>query len=197
MRLARAYALGVALSFAVLVALLPTTDRATFDRFIVDALRSASWIVAGLSTLSAARDLEQRDDVDGFGSLFSLRGAGRRERAWSRGIAGATRIALGVSVPALTVLAVSGLKSRGPALASWLALWTLLILGYAAALGITLTLLSRGSALLLARYARFLVVCAVFVPELLRALAGWPLPSLPYACGSFLELAQAWARGSA
>jgi hypothetical protein len=197
MRLARAYALGVALSFALLVALLPATTQATFDRYIVDALRSASWIVAGLSTLSAARDLEQRDEADGFASLFALRGAGRRERAWSRAIAGATRIALGVSVPALAVLMVSALKWRGPALVPWLALWTALIVVYATALGTALAALSRGSALLLARHARFLLVCAVLVPELLRSLAGWPVPSLPSLCSSFLELAQAWARGSA
>jgi hypothetical protein len=197
MRLARAYAFGVALSFAALVALMPSATQTTFNRYIVDALRSASWIVAGLSALSAARDLERRDDTDGFAALFALRGAGQRERAWSRVIAGAARIALGVSIPAFAVLAVSALKWRGPALGPWLALWTALIVVYATALGATLSALSRGSAMLFARHARFLLVGVVFVPELLRVLAGWPLPSLPSACSSFLDLAQTWARGSA
>lgn len=196
MRMARAYSFGVALSFAVLVALLPTGARSAFNRWLVDALRSASWVVAGLSALSAARDLEQRDDADGFSSLCALRGSGRGERAWAQAIATALRIAVGVCLPALAVLAVSALKSRGPALGQWLLLWTALIVGYAAALGVTLSLLARASARLLADQARFLLLAVVFAPELLRALAGWPLPSLPSAFDSLLELALAWGRAA-
>jgi len=129
-------------------------------------------------------------------ALGTCIGAGQRERALSQFIASATRIAAGVSIPAFAVLVVSAFKSSGSGRAAWFTLWVVLITLYASGLGATLAALSRGSAWLLPRHGRFLLFCVVLVPEVLRTLAGWPLPSLPSACGSFFELAKSWARGS-
>jgi hypothetical protein len=192
MRLARAYAFGVAFSFALLAAASATAGRSSLSRFIADALSSASWVVAGLSALSAARDLERQDQADGFGPLMELRGASRRERALARTLASAGRITLFVCLPALAVLFVGALRTWEAGLLQWLARWLVLIVVYAAGLGVTLSLLARGSALLAAPHARVLLLVFVFAPELLRTVAGWPIPSLPSACGSFLTLAREW-----
>jgi hypothetical protein len=196
MRLARMYSFGVALSFALLALLTPTTGRSAINGWIVDALRSASWVVAGLSALSAARELEPRDELDGFSALAALRGSAREQRSRARALATALRIALGVCVPGLAVLGVGALRSLGPALLPWLALWLAFIVAYSLVLGATLALLARASARLLAQQARLLLVCVVFVPELVRALGGFWFPSLPAACAWLLGLGEAWGRAA-
>jgi hypothetical protein len=194
MRLARMYSLGVALSFALVTLLTPTSGRGPVNGWIADALRSASWVVAGLSALSAARELEPRDDADGFSALAALRGSAREHRYRARALAIALRIALGVCLPGLVVLGVGALRSLGPALLPWLALWLAFIVAYSLALGVALSLLARACARLLAQQARLLLVCVVFVPELVRAMGGIWFPSLPAACAWLLELGEAWGR---
>lgn len=194
MRLARAYAFGVALSFAALAALTPYPGRAAFNGWLGDALRSASWVVAGLSALGAARDLAQRDDADGFSTLAALRGADRRALDGARVLAAALRIALGVCVPALAVLTVAGLRSPRAELLPWLAQWGAFIVSYAAGLGVVLALLARLCSGLLAPQARLSLACLVLVPELLRAVGGLPLPSLPAACARLITFAEGFGR---
>lgn len=192
MRLARMYAVGVAFSFALLALLVPAASVAAFNEPIADALRSASWVVAGLSALSAARDHEQRDDADGISTLAVLRGSTREQHAVARMVASTLRIALGVCAPGLLVLLVAATRAEGPELARWFTRWAAFILLYSLGLGATLSMLARASERLVAKQAWLVLLGVVFVPELLRTLGGVPLPSLPSACGSLIALAESW-----
>lgn len=195
--MARLYAVGVGCSFATLALFVPTASAASFNGTLADALRSASWVVAGLSALSAARDHEQRDDADGISTLTALRGATREQRTRARTMASALRIALGVCAPGLAVLLIAGLRADGPGIAAWFARWAAFIVLYSLGLGATLSILARASERLAAKQAWLLLLGVVLVPELLRTLGGLSLPSLPAACSSLIELAEAFGRVAA
>lgn len=197
MRLARMYAFGVAFSFAALALLVPAASVAGFNEAIADALRSASWVVAGLSALSATRDHEQLDETDGISTLTTLRGATRAQHAWARTMAASLRIGLGVCVPGLVVLLVAMLRAEGSELTAWSTRWAMFIVLYSLGLGATLSLLARASRRLAAQQAWLILLGVVLVPELLRALAGASVPSLPAACRSLIGLAEAWGRVAA
>ncbi len=180
MRMARAYAIGIAVSMS-LVTLFALKAPSGLDFWLRETLVSASWAVAGLSTWSVAAPLSRRDEQQGVFTLAALRGFTSQQVSWARNAATALRIAAGVAVPALAVAWFgSALTANGP---RWLVLRTLSVLAYSAVLGGGLSLAAFSSAAIAGKGARVLLLSCVLVPELLR-LTAWPaLPTLPAACG--------------
>src|SRR5262245_11358154 len=111
MRAARLYAFGLALSFALLIALLPaSTTPASIEKLIGRALLSASWLVAGLAALAAARDLERKDREEGILALVAQRGHDLETLELSRTLAAAVLIATRIALPAALLVLVGVLK---------------------------------------------------------------------------------------
>lgn len=181
MRMARVYALGLLASFALLLVVLPaSTGPQVLGSVLARALGTASWIVAGLSALSAARDLRARDEAEGISMLAALRGHDARSLELSRLLATALRIGVGVGLPVLLLTAFGCLKVREPSPASWAPSWIAFVLGYSVVLGSAVALLARAAAWLNPRRGRLLLALVVLLPELARLVAP-TTPSVPRA----------------
>ena len=181
MRMARVYAIGLLASFVLLIAVLPaSTGPQVLGSVLARALGTASWIVAGLSALSAARDLRARDDTEGISTLAALRGHDARSLELSRWIATALRIAVGVGLPVLLLTLFGCLRLREPSSASWAPSWVAFVVGYSVVLGAALALLARSAAWLNPRRGRLLLALVVLLPELARLVAP-ATPSVPRA----------------
>lgn len=177
MRTARIYALGIGASFALILSL--SSMRALFagaDALLHRALGSASWVVGGLSALSAARDLARRDHDDGVSTLACLRGYDARSLELSRVLAAASRIGIWVGGPCLALLLLPGAHADG----RWRLDWAWFIPCYALALGLALGTLSRVSARLSPRHGRLVLVAFILLPELFHLVLP-AIPSLPRA----------------
>lgn len=187
MRSARAYAIGLGLSFAALVLLTaPSAQTSTLDALLTQALKSASWLVGGLSALSAARDLAERDRRDGIAVLAGGRGHDDRALELARALAASLRIAVAVALPVVGLVWLSCASAGRSGPVAWAIAWTCFAALYSASLGLTLGVLARGAALLSHRHGRLVLLGVVVVPELLRQ--SWPaLPTLAAAFGWALE----------
>lgn len=187
MRSARAYAIGLGLSFAALVLLTaPSAQTSTLDALLTQALKSASWLVGGLSALSAARDLAERDRREGISVLAGGLGHDDRTLEVARAVAASLRIAVAIAVPVVGLVWLSCASAGRAGPVAWAVAWTCFALVYSASLGLTLGALARGAALLSHRHGRLVLLGVVFVPELLRQT--WPsLPTVAAAFGWALE----------
>ncbi len=111
MRAGRTYAIGISVSYALLLLLLPaSTDARTAGLVLSEALRAASWAVAGFGALSAARDLSARDHDDGSVSLANASGYRARDVLVSHWAAGAMRIAFWLFVPFALLALFAGVR---------------------------------------------------------------------------------------
>lgn len=187
MRAARAYALGIALSFALLLSVVPSSARAFLAKYSLrEALLGASWFVAGLSALAAARDFAtvRRRAYSSFALGY---GFAQREDLLARLLVVGLRIAAGVLVPVAVVVAVARLTAARSS--AWCVAWLFAGSLYALALGAVLAGLALACSRISPRNARTLLLVVVLAPELLRYAGLSALPSLPAACS--------WAIGSA
>ncbi|HYQ03148.1 MAG TPA: hypothetical protein VER96_30955 [Polyangiaceae bacterium] len=176
LRMAKLYAFGVFVSYAIAIALTHGNSRtAAIHGFVKAALVSLSWVVGALAALGSAQALAQQSDRDALGALAIQRGfqpsALLRARTW----AATVRVARLVGIPAVLLVVVG--VARGAPL-----LWALAVapaaIVYAAVLGLSLALLAQFSAELSPRHPRALLAALVLGP-LLLSLAFPSLPSLP------------------
>ena len=197
---ARLYAIGIGLTFAILLALAPRASTTWLvDQLLLQALTSASWIVAGLAALASARNLEQKDREEGVESLVEQRGHTAKALELSRVLAAAVLIAARVGLPLLFLIAVGWMRLGDWSLAGWFFGWSGFVVIYAAALGLVLGVLARVAARISPERGRVVLVLLIALPELGRVL--FPnVPSVPSAFGWALERVRgnpALAHGSA
>lgn len=187
MRAGRTYAVGIAVSYALLLLLLPaSTDTRTAGLVLSEALRAASWAVAGFGALSAARDLSARDRDDGLVSLAHASGYRERDVVISHWAAGGLRIAFWLFVPFACLALLAGLRFSTPQALAWASGWLVLGLLYAPLLAVTASTLSRTLAWLFPGHGRSALLLFVVGPHLLR-LPFPELPSLPAGFAWLLE----------
>jgi hypothetical protein len=184
LRLGRAYAIGIGVSYAA-VALFAPPSIGGAAKLWVRCVATASW-VAGIGALSLARDLAARDAAQGLTSLSRLRGHGEAELERARTAAGALRLGSTVLVPGLILalaLVVRFHTWRGALVALALAGFSL---PYAALVGGTLAPLARACSRWLPGRGRLLLLAVTLGPWLLGLGLNAQLPSLPGAYGWLL-----------
>jgi hypothetical protein len=187
MRAARLYGIGIAVSYAIVLWMLPAPlDAGTVANVLRNALSSASWAVAGFSALSLARDLTEREQSDGIAALIRLHGYDTRELQVSIVAAGALAIWIWVLLPFAALVAVSAPMLDGVSKVSWTMAWLSFAVLYSAALALGASMLSRGCAELYPRHGRLVLVALVLMPHVLRlSLPGFP--SLPASFAWLIE----------
>ncbi|HEX3774919.1 MAG TPA: hypothetical protein VHV51_10675 [Polyangiaceae bacterium] len=184
LRLARLYALGVCLCYAIAISLAHGEHRrAAIQSFVHAALVSISWVVGSLAALGTAQILAQAPDRDGLRALALARGFSDRDVLRARVLAAALRVALLLGVPALLLVLVA--LARGESL-GWALVLAPGVAIYAALFGLCLALLAEFSAALAPRHARALLATLVLCP-LLLSQAYPALPNLPAAFAELLD----------
>jgi hypothetical protein len=181
----RAYGIGIGVSYGVL-ALIGSPSATTGSKLWEHAVATASW-VAGIGALSLARDLSERDAVQGVSSIARLRGFSEHELERARTFAGAERLASTVLAPGLIValaLLVKYQTLRGALTALALAVLTL---PYAALVGGVLAPLARACSHWLPQRGRWLFSALTLGPWLLGLGLQQALPSLPLAFSWLLD----------
>jgi hypothetical protein len=185
MRLTRLYAVGIGLSYSVLVFTLPLSEGLA-PRLWVKCLTTASW-VAGVAALSLSRDLAERDSMQGLAGIARLRGFGARELERARIAAGAIKLSATVVIPGLMLSLAALLRFRSVAGAATALALLLFTVGYAALFGSTLAALARACSRALPGRGRTLLLAVTLGPWLLAAGIDAHLPSVP---GAFAWLLQ-------
>jgi hypothetical protein len=176
LRLAKLYAVGVFIGYAVAISFARGSGRrALIHGFVHSALVSLSWVVGALAALGSAQALARQSDRDALSALAMQRGfsaaALRRARTW----AACARVARLVGIPGLLLVAVG--VARGGSLPWALAVIPAVVV-YASVLGLTLALLAQFSAELSPRHPRALLGILVLGP-LLLSLAYPRIPNVP------------------
>jgi hypothetical protein len=184
-RLTRLYAIGIGVSYSVLVLTAPL-DAGLVPRLWLKCLTLASW-VSGVGALSLARDLVERDVTQGLAALARLRGFGTRALERARVAAGAIKLSTTVAIPGLLVSLSALLRFRSAAAALTSLGLCLFTLAYAALLGTTLAALARACSRALPGRGRLLLLLVALGPWLLAAGISIPLPSIPGAFGWLLS----------
>jgi hypothetical protein len=170
-RAAGTYGTGIAVSYAIGIALDPSATAPLLDR----ALTTLAWVPGAVIALVGARDADGADDAGGPSHLARLRGFGTQELARARLLGTALRITRVIGVRALLLALFAA--SRAPESAGTEARWVLGALAMAVVLGLVLALLSRLAAAVLPERGRFLLLAGVAVASVLGVL--WPAaPSL-------------------
>jgi hypothetical protein len=187
MRAARLYGIGIAVSYAIVLWLLPApVDAGAMAAVLRNALISASWAVAGFSALSLARDLTTREQSEGITSLIRLHGYDARELRVSIVAAGAFAIWIWILVPFVALVLLSGAVIEAVSKTGWTLAWLAFAAAYAAGLALIASALSRGCAELYPRHGKLALLALVLVPHALRlSLPGFP--SLPASFGWLIE----------
>jgi len=181
----RAYGIGIGASYGAL-ALVGSPSAFTASKLWEHAVATASW-VAGIGALSLARDLSERDAVQGVSSIARLRGFSESELERARTLSGAERLASTVLVPGLVValaLLVKDQTLRGALTALTLAVLTL---PYAAVVGGVLAPLARACSHWLPGRGRWLFSALTLGPWLLGLALPAALPSIPLAFSWLLD----------
>jgi hypothetical protein len=176
LRLAKLYAVGVFIGYAVAISLTRGSGRrALIHGFVHSALVSLSWVVGALAALGSARALAQQSERDALSALAMQRGfstsALRRARTWAAG----ARVARLVAIPGLLLVAVG--VARGSSL-PWALTLVPAVVVYSSVLGLTLALLAHFSAELSPSHPRALLGILVLGP-LLLSLAYPRIPNIP------------------
>jgi hypothetical protein len=170
-RAAGTYGSGIAVSYAIAIALDPSATATLLDR----ALTTLAWVPGAVIALVAARDAGGVENSSGEAELARLRGFGPTELSRARLLGTALRITrvIGVRALLLTLFAASRAAENGLTEARWV----LGVAVLAVVLGAVLALLSRLAAALLPERGRFLLMAGVALTSVLGVL--WPAaPSL-------------------
>jgi hypothetical protein len=179
LRLTRLYAFGIGVSYSALLFATSSEPSAATSSW-VKCLTTASW-VAGLGALSLARDLAERDTLQGVVGLARLRGFGPQPLEQARAVAGAIKLGLTVALPGIMLSLTTLVVERSVSgLFTGLALLGFSVL-YAALFGASLSLLSRACARALPTRGRLLFAAVVLGPWLFASGVDAELPSLPGA----------------
>lgn len=184
-----------------MIALLPRpVSIAAIEGLLLQALRSASWFVAGLCALSAARDLVRRDLEEGVTALVAQRGHDPKSLELSRGLAAALLIATWIGLPAVLLALLAWVRVSDLSSLPWAIAWVSFAIVYSIALGLVIGALARVASHISPERGRLVLIGLVLTPELLRAV--WPsVPSVPAAFAWALDRAAelnamtAWTRG--
>ncbi len=176
-RAARFYASCIFLGYALAILLSRAGDRRALIQGLVQAaLVALSWGVGAPVALATARTLAQPSspNSDALAALALARGYSQRSLVRARALSAAARVARGVALPGVLLVAVSVL--RGATL-----LWALsvapAVIVYASTLGLSLAGLALFSAELTPRRPRTLLAFLVLAPLLLaQAFPGFPVP---------------------
>lgn len=170
-RAAGTYGTGIAVSYAIAMALDPSATAALLDR----AFTTLAWVPGAVIALVAARDADGTADEGGAALLARQRGYAPVELARARLLGTALRIARVVGVRALLLALFAA--SRAPEAKLVEARWALGAVALAVVLGAVLAPLSRLAARLLPERGRFLLIAGAALASALGAI--WPsAPSL-------------------
>lgn len=170
-RAASTYGTGIAVSYAIGIALDPAAAAPLLDR----ALTTLAWVPGAVIALVGARDADGAEVAGGPAHLARSRGFGAAELTRARLLGTALRITRVVGLRAflLALFAASRASENAAAEARW-------VLGAAAVavvLGGVLALLSRLAAAVLPERGRFLLLAGAAVASVVGVL--WPAaPSL-------------------
>lgn len=170
-RAAGTYGTGIAVSYALAIALEPSAAASLLDR----ALTTLAWVPGAVIALVAARDADGAGDASGATHLARLRGFGTAELSRARLLGTALRIARTVGVRALLLALFAASRAQESAAAE--ARWVLGVVALAVVLGGVLALLARLAATILPERGRLVLMGGVAVASVLGVL--WPAaPSL-------------------
>jgi hypothetical protein len=176
-RAAATYGTGIALSYALAIALDPARTAPLLDR----AFTTLAWVPGAVIALVAARDADGPDGASGASVLARQRGFGEEELSRARVLGTALRIARVVGVRALLLALFAASRAPDGALAG--ARWVLGAAGLAVVLGAVLSLLSRLAAAVLPERGRLLLMASAAIASALGLI--WPgAPSLGDFLGS-------------
>jgi hypothetical protein len=187
MRTARLYAFGLAVTYGVLAALTAGAGARAAREVVMRELVTASWVLAGLASLSLATNLARLDAEQGVTGLLAQRGTSREELGLARWFVGARRIAVLMGASTVAVCAAAALRVRS--LSDGLSLLALAVASvlYALVLGASSSALARAAATLAPSNGRAFFVALILVPHAARSL--WPdLPSVPAVFSALLRL---------
>jgi len=183
LRVARAYAFGVFLSYALLLVLFRGADQAELARsFVRAALEALSLVVGALSALGAAQASAQAAE-GGVSALAEQHGFSRRALLGAEFVVAARRIVLLVGLPGLALVVVA-LACGQPFHWAFVTFGGVLL--YATLLGTCLAALAQAAAELWPAHPRTLLSALVVVPYLLAQLQP-NAPNLPDFFGSLLD----------
>jgi hypothetical protein len=170
-RAANTYGSGIAVSYAILVALEPSAAAPLLDR----ALTTMAWVPGVVIALVAARDADSSADESGTSRLARLRGFGPEELRRARFLGTALRITRVIGLRALLLTLFACSRASETLLTE--ARWAAGVAVFAVVLGTVLALLSRVAAALVPERGRFLLMAGAAVASVLGLL--WPsAPSL-------------------
>jgi len=176
LRIAKLYAFGVFVSYAIAISLTRGTGRSTaIHGIIYAALVSLSWVVGALAAFGSAQVLARHSERDALGALALQRGFTASSLLRARTAAATVRVARLVGIPGLLLVVVG--VARGGTL-SWAVAVAPAVVVYACALGFVLALLAHFAAELSPHHPRALLAVLVLGP-ILMSLAYPAVPSLP------------------
>ncbi len=180
-RLALLYSIGIGISYAILILLSGGASGQQAARaLVVRELGTATWVVAGLVSLSLAANWQRLDVEEGVPSLLRLRGLEPMSLEAARCFAAARRIALLVALPTLLCCALAGARGASLGAAGELAALAFAIALYACVLGAGAAGLAFLARQLSPGSGRLMLLALVLLPHAAREL--WPsLPSVPAA----------------
>ena len=181
------YAAGLGLSYGALILLAAGAGGEQATRaLILRELRTATWIVAGLISLSLAADWRRFDAEEGVPGFLRLRGVAAEDLEAARCFAAARRIAVLVAAPTLLCCALAAARVRSLESAGELTALAIASVLYAAVLGAGASALSLTARLLAPSSGRLFLVALVLLPHVAREL--WPsMPSVPAALSWLLD----------
>ncbi len=185
-RLAYLYAIGLAVTYGLLVLLAGDAESASGARsFVLAEVRAASIVPIGLYALTLAANWAELDRGEGVFSLLRQRGFQPHALGLAHVWAGARRLTLLLAVPAVALCALAAARVHLPRPALGLALLALALTLYSVLLAASISALAAAARLLAPRNGRLLLLSLVLVPHAAREL--WPsMPSVPALFGSLL-----------
>jgi hypothetical protein len=176
-RAAGTYGSGIALSYAIAIAIDPPASAFLLDR----ALTTLAWVPGTVIALVAAREAGGAEDTNGAAELARLRGFGAKELSQARFLGTALRIARAVGVRGLLLALFAASRAAESSLTELR--WVLGVAVVALVLGALLAGLSRLAAAVLPERGRFVLMAGVALASVAAAL--WPAaPSLGSVFGA-------------
>jgi len=177
-RFALLYAVGIGLTYGIMIVLLGAGSEPAARALILRELTTVTWVVGAMVGLSLAADWRRLDGDEGVFGFLHLRGIAAESLDLARWYAAARRIALLVAAPTLLCCALAGARIRSLEAALGLAGLALATAAYACLIGAGASSLALAARLLAPTYGRTFLIAVVLLPHAAREL--WPaLPSVP------------------